>query len=145
MHQQQFVLDAPDFYPIVPSLSQLLGNRVPEAIRQLDSHIRAPCMIQSAMGIERQLPKKIVVSLNYLHSRGWRNLRSRNLAGPGLIAVYQYESSGIFKQSVNARISSKLSFNGSYTYGEANSDTGWRGELPCRFLQPPPRVRPCGL
>src|SRR5262249_31331279 len=40
VHQQQFVLDSPDFYPAVPSLSQLLGSRVPQSIREIYGRIR---------------------------------------------------------------------------------------------------------
>ena len=36
IHQQQFVLDSPDFYPVVPSPSELLSSRVPQAIREMD-------------------------------------------------------------------------------------------------------------
>src|SRR6059058_2610798 len=42
IHQQQFVIDSPDFYPVPPSLDQLLSARAPQAIRQLDSRMVAP-------------------------------------------------------------------------------------------------------
>jgi hypothetical protein len=57
IHQQQFVTDSPDFYPAIPSLAQLLGSRTPQAIRELDSDMRAPRMVQAGIGVERQLPK----------------------------------------------------------------------------------------
>jgi hypothetical protein len=134
VHQQQFVLDSPDFYPNVPSLSDLLGGRVPQAIREMDGHIRAPYMAQAGVGVERQLPKNLVLAVNYLHSRGSHELRSRvipptaSIAAPDVTAIYLYESSGIFKQdqlatSVTAKINTKISFNSSYTFGKANSDT----------------------
>jgi hypothetical protein len=138
IHQQQFVSDSPDFYPAIPSLAQLLGSRTPEAIRELDSRMRAPQMMQMGAGVERQLPKNLVISVNYLHSQGWHNLRSRNITAPlaGLqaagTAIYLYEASGIFQQNqliagLNARLSPKLSFTGSYTFSKANSDTDGAG------------------
>jgi hypothetical protein len=141
IHQQQFVLDSPDFYPVVPSLSQLLGSRVPQSIRELDARIRAPYMAQLGVGVERQLPRNLVLAVNYLHSRGFHNLRSRDIAVsggisvPDVAAIYLYESSGIFKQdqlvtSLNARINPKISFNGSYTLGKAQSDTDGAGTFP---------------
>ncbi len=141
IHQQQFVLDAPDFYPVVPSLSQLLSGRAPQAIREMDGQIQAPYMAQAGIGVERQLPKNLVLSVNYLHSRGWHTLRSRALGGSGSLAVpdvsaiYLYESSGNFKQdqlvtSLIARVNAKISFNGSYTFGEANSDTDGASSFP---------------
>src|SRR5262249_32668528 len=115
IHQQQFVVESPDFYPAVPSAADLLNTRAPQAIRELYSHMQAPYMAQYGVGIERQLPKNVVVSVNYLHSRGWHNLRSRSITGPaavalpGTSAIYLYESSGVFNQnqlvtSLNARI-----------------------------------------
>ena len=54
---------------------------------------------------------------------------------PTVTAIYLYESSGIFKQdqlvtSVTARVNSRISFNGSYTFGKANSDTDAAGTFP---------------
>ena len=82
IHQQQFVIDSPDFYPAIPSLAQLVGSRAPQAIREFDARMRAPEMVQAGAGVERQLPKNIVVSVNYLHSHGWHILRSRNITAP---------------------------------------------------------------
>jgi hypothetical protein len=134
IHQQQFVLDSPDFYPVIPSPSELLSSRVPQAIREMDGHIQAPYMAQAGVGVERQLPKNLVLAVNYLHSRGWHNLRSRaitptgSVAAPDVTAIYLYEATGNFKQdqlvtSLTARVNPRISFNSSYTLGKANSDT----------------------
>jgi hypothetical protein len=90
-------------------------------------------MVQTGIGVERQLPKNLVISVNYLHSRGWHNLRSRNITAPltslqtASSAIYLYEASGIFRQnqlitSLNARISPKLSSPDLHVQ-KANSDT----------------------
>ena len=141
VHQQQFVLDSPDFYPVVPSISELLSSRVPQAIREMAGNIQAPYMAQAGLGVERQLPKNLVLAVNYLHSRGWHTLRSRalapvgSIAAPDVTAIYLYESSGNFQQdqlvtSLTARVNPKISFNGSYTFGRANSDTDGSGTFP---------------
>jgi hypothetical protein len=141
VHQQQFVVDSPDFYPVVPSLADLLSSRTPLAIRELDRHMVSPYMAQYGAGLERQLPRNLVVAMNYLHSRGWHSLRSRNIAppvssfSPGSSAIYLYESSGIFKQdqlitTLNARVNPRISFTASYTLGRANSDTDGAGSFP---------------
>jgi hypothetical protein len=137
IHQQQFVVDSPDFYPLVPSLAELLNSRAPQAVREIDRRLQAPYMAQYGGGIERQLPAHVTLAVNYLQSRGWHNLRSRSLAATAAdaTAVYLYESSGIFKQNqlvttVNARVSPKLSFTGSYTLGRAHSDTDGAGSFP---------------
>ena len=141
IHQQQFVLDSPDIYPVIPTLDQLLAFRVPQAIRQMDGHIEAPVLAQVGAGVERQLPKNLVVAVNYLRSRGWHTLRSRvvpasgSATAPNVTAIYLYESSGIFNQdqlvtSLNARVNPRISFNGSYTLGRAHSDTDGSGTFP---------------
>jgi hypothetical protein len=136
IHQQQFVEDTPDFYPVVPSLADLLSSRTPQAIRELYARIEAPYMAQFGGGVERQLPKHIVAAVNYLNSRGWHTLRSRVIAAPaGGNAVYLYEASGNFKQdqlitTINARMNPRLTFTGSYTLGRANGDTDGAGTFP---------------
>jgi hypothetical protein len=141
IHQQLFVLDSPDFYPVIPSVSELFSSRVPQAIREMGGHIQAPYMAQGGVGVERQLPKNLVLAVNYLHSRGWHNLRSRaltptgSIAAPAVTAIYLYESSGIFKQdqivtTLTAKVNANISFNGSHTFGRANSDTDWAGTFP---------------
>ena len=134
VHQQQFLLDAPDFYPLVPSLNQLLGGRVPQAIRILDQRIQAPATVQFGLGVERQLPRSLSVAVNYLHSGGWHNLRSRDLPSPSA-ALYLYESSGVFRQNqivatLDAKVNSRASFNASCTLGKAESDTDGAGVFP---------------
>jgi Carboxypeptidase regulatory-like domain len=138
IHQQQFMVDNPDFYPAIPSVEQLLGGRTPQAIRELDAHMRAPEMAQIGAGVERQIPKNIVLAVNYIHSQAWHSLRSRNITAPlastpaSTTAIYLYEASGRLKQdqlmtNVNARVSPKLSFSGSYTLNKARSDTDGAG------------------
>src|SRR5260370_42287839 len=94
-------------------------------------------MYQSAIGIERQLPKGITISTNYLQTRGVHQLRSRNINAPfpgigvgpygGTNSIYLYESSGLYRQhqvisNVNARISPKLTTSGFYAFAHALSN-----------------------
>jgi hypothetical protein len=140
LHQQQFVIDTPDFYPVVPSADQLLSVRAPQAIRRMAAGMVAPYMVQAGAGVERQLPKNVVIAVNYLHSRGWHVLRSRNVpafasTAGNASAVYLFEGSGLFKQdqliaSVNAKVNSRLSFTSSYTFGQAHSDSDGAGTFP---------------
>jgi hypothetical protein len=139
IRQQQFLIQNPDFYPTVPLASVLVSAVRPQTIRETDAHWRAPVLIQTAIGYERQLPKHITVATNYIHSIGVHQLRSRNINAPltptatslpygGVNAIYLYETSGIYRQnqlitSVTARVNSKLTFNSSYVYGYAMSNT----------------------
>jgi hypothetical protein len=138
IRQQQFLIKNPDFFPTVPTASVLASAVQPQTIRETDSHWRAPALIQTAVGYERQLPKHITIATNYIHSSGVHQLRSRNINAPlpgsgvlpygGVNSIYLYEASGIYRQNqlitnVTARVSSKLTFNTSYVYGRAMSNT----------------------
>jgi TonB dependent receptor len=110
---------------------------LPSTIHVTDSNLRAPLIIQSAIGIERQLPKNTTLATTFTYSKGTHMLRSRDINSP--IApggprpypgneIFLYESSGIFNQkqlmvNVNTRMNKSLSLFGFYTLGYANSDT----------------------
>jgi len=127
--QQQFIVAQPNFYPTVPTPESLNANRQPQAIRLVDQNLRAPALYQTAVGIERSLPKNITLAINYTNSRGVHNTRSRNINAPlpngtfpyGREAgnLYLYESTGEFKQNqliVNssARMGTKFMMFGFY-------------------------------
>ncbi|MCU1329803.1 MAG: Cna domain protein [Bryobacterales bacterium] len=145
IRQQQFLIPTPDFYPNIPDAASLLAAAQPQTIRRTDSNWRAPMMVQASVGFERQLPKHITVSTNYLHTGGSHAVRSRNINAPrsgtstlpfgGVNAIYLYETSGVFRQNqlisnLNARVSSKLTFSGSYVYGSAVSNSDGAGTFP---------------
>jgi uncharacterized membrane protein YgcG len=144
-HQQQFLIQNPGFFPVIPSLATLASSLQPQAIRQLDPNLHAPMMAQMAIGVERQLPKNITVSVNYTRTHGAHVLRSRNINAPmpgtgirpfgGTNNLFSYESSGIFNQqqlmsNVNARVNSKFSLFGFYVYGNAKSNADGLGSFP---------------
>jgi hypothetical protein len=126
-------------------VSQLTAALLPQAIYKMDAGLQAPQILQSAVTLERQLPKNITVSLNYTNSRGVHQLRSRNinapLPGSGAFPygnsgqLFLYESSALFKQSqitlnVNARVNAKFSLFGYYGYSSASSDSDGSGSFP---------------
>ncbi|MDP9171388.1 MAG: TonB-dependent receptor, partial [Acidobacteriota bacterium] len=145
IRQQQFLISNPTFYPAIPSLASLASGALPQTIRETDAQWRAPAMYQMAIAYERQLPKHVTVSTNYVHTAGVPWLRSRNINAPlpgpgvrpfgGLNSIYLYETSGVYRQSqlttsVNARINSRLSLTGYYFYGKAMSNSDGAGTFP---------------
>lgn len=153
VNQQQFLVPYPDFYPNVPTVGELTANRLPSAIREMDAGLRSPYVAQTAISVERQLPKNVSLSLTYAHSRGLNVLRSRNINAPlpgtydpldpasavrpyGNVGdIYLYESSGMFKQNqlitnVNARVSPKLTLFGFYVFGKAESNADGAASFP---------------
>jgi hypothetical protein len=144
INQQNVALAAPPFFPVAPPIGQLLADSVPGFIRVVDAHLEAPKTIQSAVGIERQLPRNVTVTVNFTDSRGLHQFRIRNIngplpgtySGPGT-GVYPFgyaagqlflaESAGLFKQAqltttVNARMNARFTVFGNYTYGHAHSN-----------------------
>src|SRR5262249_4343903 len=113
--QQSFTVPLPNFYSldssgnlVGPPASQLTANLVPQSIRKVDSTIKAASITQFAVGVDRQMPKGITLSVNYTDSNGLHQLRSVNINAPlpGTLSfpfgnagpIYVYESSGNFHQ-----------------------------------------------
>jgi hypothetical protein len=126
------------FYPLKASTAALGGGAlVQQNIYRTDPAFRSPYMMQSAISVERQLPGRTSLSVNYVDSRGVHAQRQRNVNAPnpvynaipfpGLGPIYQYESTGVYKQTqvitnVNTRFSRYFSLQGFYTWGKANSN-----------------------
>lgn len=134
--------------PGIPSLSSLTVEN--QAIYVLDRSLRAPYMAQSNVSIDRQLPGRTQVSLNYINTRGVHVLRDVDINAPCTPSVpncvvgvqrpfegtdvpnangdiYDYQTSGIFKQTqiqfnANTRVSSHFQLQGYYVYGQAHSN-----------------------
>jgi hypothetical protein len=118
---------------------------------QINSNLRAPYTMQSAVSLERQLGHVGTASVTYLNSRGLHQLILENANAPdpnapwngarplfaqyGNDNIYQYNSEAIFKQSqlitnVQLRVSKRFSVMGYYALGYANSDTGGPSSSP---------------
>jgi hypothetical protein len=127
VNQEQYLVTNPDFFPTIPSLSQLqqlAANQSAPTVYQIAPNLRAPYTIQSAAGLERQLLKTTTVSVTYLNSHGVHQFMTRNINAPlpgtyvfcypgessctpsagvrpfGDVGnIYQYESNGLFNQN----------------------------------------------
>ncbi|HZP02411.1 MAG TPA: carboxypeptidase regulatory-like domain-containing protein [Terriglobia bacterium] len=151
--QRQYLVANPDFFPNIPPLGSLPPNTIPQTLRTIAPDLVAPYVVQSAVGIERQLPKNITLAVTYTNSHGLHILRSRNINAPlpgtydpanpqsGIRPygtrenIYQYESSGLFNQNqlianFNARISPKFSLFGFYMLNRARGNTDGANTFP---------------
>ncbi|MBV8817651.1 MAG: TonB-dependent receptor [Acidobacteriaceae bacterium] len=138
-----------NYYPNVPPTSALTA--VGSAGYQVDKNLRAPYTIQSAIGVERQLPKNTTIAVNYTNSRGVHLLRSRDINAPlpgtytttgtgvrpygGNGEIFQYESDGFYRQNqlfVNVRNQANryVSLFGGYFLNFAHSDTDGANTFP---------------
>ncbi len=143
--QQQYVIVNPDTFPAIPSPSQLQQLSITQAIHTVSSSLRAPYVMQSAVGIERQIPGNTTIAVTFTDSHGLHQLMSRNINAPlpgtftgvpgsGVYPypdegpIYDMESAGLYNQrqlvtNVNSRITSKISLFGFYTLSKALSNT----------------------
>jgi hypothetical protein len=137
-----------------------LGIPVPASLAQYaqsastyhtDSDLRAGLQMQTAVGIDRALPKNMQMSVNFTDTRGVHQPQlvdintpligsyvpatSTTLAqgnypyGQAAGVDYLYESGGLYKQNqltfnLRAPISSKVSLQGYYVLGHASADSG---------------------
>lgn len=148
-HQQQFVVTDPSVlssFPDVPSIETLNNFALKPTLWRLADDLTAPYTIQSALGIDRQLPHNYSLSVTFLNLRTLHALRARNVNAPlhgtftpgqpgtgirpfpGLGNIYQYESSGRLNQHLlvvllNNRLSKRLTIFARYTLGKAEGDT----------------------
>jgi hypothetical protein len=151
--QQQYIIANPDFFPAVPTVSSLTGPVPPSTIQQISSTLRAPYLMQSAVGFERQLPLNTTIAITYANTHGLHLLRSQNINAPlpgtyvpatpwsGVFPLGRpgqwllMESAGVYNQNqlivnVNSRVNRNFSLTGSYTYNHAMSNTDGLGTFP---------------
>ena len=113
INQQQFIIINPDTYPTIPSQALLEESGTQQIIHTIgaDSAVRAPYVMQSSIGVERQLPKKTTLAVTYTNSHGLHELRSRNINAPFATGAYPYpnegpiyemESTGLYNQKSSA-------------------------------------------
>jgi hypothetical protein len=87
--QQSYIIQNPDFYPSIPSLSTLRGASQAQQLQTVDANFVAPRIYQSSIGLDRQINRYARVSARYINSRGVHLQRSRNINAP-VDGVYPY-------------------------------------------------------
>ena len=153
MVQRQYVVTNPDFFPNVPPLSALAGTQSTPAVEEISSSLRASYIIQSAVTLERQLPRNTTLALTYTDSHGLHQLLSNDInaplpgtyhpavAGSGVFPlghpgpVDLIESAGLYNQNqlianLNAKVNSGLTLFGFYVFNRAESNTDGVGTFP---------------
>ena len=153
VNQQQFVVTDPAILdPIVftqggvsnvPTIQSLTAFSQRQTTRVVSRDLQTPYTIQSAVGIERQLPHKTTLSVTYVSALTRNLLRSRNINAPlnGVRPVpnagniFQYEATGRFNQNqvivnVRSNLHEGVSIFSNYAFGGAKSDTDSPGMFP---------------
>jgi hypothetical protein len=153
MNQVSYLVINPTFYPNIPTPAQLAQFGVTQVTTdQISPSLRAPYVIQSAIGVERQLPRNTTLALTYTNTHGLHELLTRDINAPlpgtgtfygtpavlpfpGKGPIYDFESAGLYNQNqimtnVNSRLSSKISLFGFYQLNFAKSNTDGLGTSP---------------
>jgi Carboxypeptidase regulatory-like domain len=154
-NQQTDIVNNPDFFPVVPPVSELsdVASSFP-TIYRISPSLTSPYDMDTAVSLERQLTRNTTVSLTYVNSRGIHRFLTNDINAPlpgtfspedptsgtrplGNAAgnIYEYQSAGIYRQSqlianVHVRAGDRLSLFGYYVYNDAHSDTAGVDSFP---------------
>ena len=88
INQTQFIIRNPSFFPDVPdhatlaALGSQQGSTAVRAVYQIAPRLQVPYLLQTAAGIERQLPHNMTLALTYTNTRGLHQLRTRDINAP---------------------------------------------------------------
>ena len=146
INQQQYIVPSPDFFPTIPSVSELPPSAEAPAIYQIAPNLRTPYTTQSGIGLERQVTKIATFSVTYLNTHGVHQLITRDVnapdptnpdnarPNPGFPDLYQYESAGLYNQNqliANFNVRGRsVSLFGFYTLSYVDSNTAGGGSFP---------------
>jgi hypothetical protein len=149
LSQPVFTLSGVTNVPTAAQIQSILPSS--STVWRVAEDLRSPYTIQTALGVERQLPARSTLSLFYIGSKTLHLLRARNinapicplqtdcenapLPDPTAGNIYQYESSGVLNQHqmiVNFRtmLSQGISVFGNYRLGYAKGDSDGAGSFP---------------
>jgi hypothetical protein len=129
-------------FPVTPV--EIAGSNTAQTLYTVDPHFRAAADLQAAVGLDRQLAKRITGNVTYLYGRGVHQYFTNNIGAPEFptadLGIYpaaelapaqennlQYQSGGVYRQNqiiVSGRASyPRFSFFTFYTYNAAKADT----------------------
>lgn len=160
-NQINYIVENPAVYnsafTLTPGLNELQSENTTQRY-EIDSHLHAPMLMQTVVGVERQLTGSTKLSFNYIDARGIHELRTADINAPlpgtyiydvtgtdsndsgirpyGNVGnIYDYQSTGTFKQTqlsigVNTSIGKWATLFSRYAYGDAHSDTDGLTTMP---------------
>ena len=127
---RQFIVSAPDFYPLIPSAAALIASEHAATPYTIDLGIAPPRTVQAGVTLERKLGPGTTAAFGYVHSRGSRQLFSRVEDG-----AYVFASGGRFNEdqftaTLTMRSSGPVSVSASYTLSSAHGNTSGPNAFP---------------
>jgi hypothetical protein len=146
VNQLNYTVTNPDTFPVAPSIAGLTPSQ--NSIYSLDPKLRGSYLLQSAIGVERQLPHNTTMALTYTNTRALHMSQTIPINTPlpgtyiigqpnsgvrpyGLTAgnLFEYESGGMMTQHIlmynfNTRFSRKISLFGNYQFNHSEDLPG---------------------
>src|ERR1039458_2153464 len=146
VNQLSYTVTNPDTFPTAPPLASL--TLAQNSIYRLDPKLRSDYMMQSAIGVERQLPRSTTVAVTYTNTRALHTAQTVPINTPlpgtyvlgqaasgarpyGLAAghLFEYESGGRMGQNIlmgnfNTRFSKNVSLFGNYQFNHSHDLPG---------------------
>ena len=146
VNQLSYTVTNPDTFPTAPPLASL--TLAQNSIYRLDPKLRSDYMMQSAIGVERQLPRNTTVAVTYTNTRALHTAQTVPINTPlpgtyvlgqassgarpyGLAAgnLFEYESGGMMRQNIlmgnfNTRFNKNVSLFGNYQFNHSHDLPG---------------------
>jgi hypothetical protein len=139
-----------NIYPIVPTSAQLaIIPATQQTIWRVADNLQAPEFYLTGLQMERQLPKNFTMVVGAYSLRISHAIRARDInaplpgtittanpngirPNPALGDIYQYESSGKFRQNqmifqLNSRLNPRISLSAGYFLSKTTNDTDGQG------------------
>jgi len=146
---RRYVISDPPFSS--EALAALLPPLATSVVR-LERGIQLPQLLQFSAGLERQLAKRTVLAVNYIGTRGWHQLRSRDANAPlpsGFLArpdprlnvLRMIESASrvegnALEVTLRGNLGPKVAGLVQYTFGKTLTDTGGVNWFPANSFEP---------
>jgi hypothetical protein len=145
-HQTSYLVNNPSFFATagpnglvydIPPLSSLPVSTNPAVRFIAGNNLHAPYLIQSALGVERQLVRGTTLTVNFTDTRGVHQFVTSDINAPlsdGLRPfgdvgnLYEFQSAGLLKQTqlvtrINSQIGRRATLFGAYIWNNAHSNT----------------------
>ena len=94
----------PDFFPEIPIGAALSALPSSHVTQQVSADLHAPYIIQSALTLERQLPRNTTLAVTYTNSYGLNILRSQDINAPLPGTYTGVQNSGVYPLGVSGAV-----------------------------------------
>lgn len=131
VNQQSYLVQNPDFFPLIPDSGSLAAALVPQRLQLIDSGLQTARNYQTTFSVEHQISSYARVSVQYSGIRGTHLQRSRNINTP-VNGIYPFgdsqlrlltESTG-FSRSHMLIVSPMVNYKKVFLFGFYSLGTG---------------------